>query len=226
MLRARERGNLRGDGAMMWGDYIKRTAVRRVVWIVVGVALYALLSAFGIARAQSGPGTYPSRGEAYAACMAWGSNYTAPEGGVWDCWVNESARRYNGGHKQAGGGSGCVWNCSTGGFLWVTACPNGGEWRDDLKRCFDPAECLARNQQEGFGVPTTRGWQSKCVAGCTLSFDPNQGRVCATVNGQLTCSGSLQWTGDQCDLPPGQPPRRATARAWRLSGTADTAKYA
>lgn len=51
---------------MDWGRYIKRTAVRRVVWIVVGLIVYATLSAFGVARAQSAD----DKGQAYAKCQA------------------------------------------------------------------------------------------------------------------------------------------------------------
>lgn len=64
------------------GQYIKRTAVRRVVWIVVGLVVYGILAAFGVARAQQVPSYQdcyasidrapwcPNEGDALAAVMA------------------------------------------------------------------------------------------------------------------------------------------------------------
>lgn len=91
--------------------------------------------------------------------------------------------------------------------MYYYGCPAGTEWREDLKLCFDPSECMARNQQEGFGVPTTRPWRDECIAGCKLAFDNSQGSVCTTLpNGSMSCAGSLQWTGEQCSVPPGAEP--------------------
>lgn len=222
---------------MRWGDYMKLTAVRRVVWIVVGLAVYALLSAFGVAQAAvcgvptlaeaaasaGSSDTYEYEGQARAAC-----NSIAQE-------VVDNVRGMNAvyefSHCEATGLGGIRFiarytsknerltnvcgrqefshsDSSVSGWLWSTpGCPGGGEWREDLKRCFDPSECMARNQQEGFGVPTTRPWRDHCIAGCKLAFDGNQGVVCSTLpNGSVSCGGSLQWTGDQCDLPPGAEP--------------------
>lgn len=83
-------------------------------------------------------------------------------------------------------------------------CPNGTI--DDPPGCAPtPDECLRRNAEEGYTQVTTRHWQSRCVSGCTLAFDPAQGRVCGTLGSSIVCSGVLQYTGDVCTVAPGEP---------------------
>lgn len=204
---------------MRWGDYIKRTAVRRVVWIVVGLAVYAVLSLFGVAQAQVKECTSTSRGCTASEALAWlevvkanraadphlcSTGYTFAGWGPTQHLPNLSLFRSVGVCKHSGGEVSVLANSYHGSQLCA---PGEGEWREDLMQCFDPSECFARNQQPGFGVPTTRPWRDNCIAGCKLAFDSSQGIVCTTLpNGSMSCAGSLQWTGDQCSVPPGADP--------------------
>lgn len=207
---------------MRWGDYIKRTAVRRVAWIVVGVLVYAVLGWFADAQAQARScpsGGDCSRQEAYAAAMQRSTNFIASgacgqHGGEplvrgpfntqtnWPFYVS-SYQCYD-----PNGNLGSWTNTPAPSNHYYPSgdeCPVGTEWRDDLKQCFDPSECLARNQQPGFGVPTTRPWASSCRAGCMLAMDSSQGYSCTTHGGKQVCSGSLTWTGDTCSPDPQNP---------------------
>ncbi|MGY0559493.1 hypothetical protein ACW7G2_02030 [Luteimonas sp. A277] len=237
---ARKRRDLRGDAAMRWGDYIKRTAVRRAVWIVVGVLIYALLGLLGQARAQSYAQCFadvdsawcPNASDGVAAAQAraevqaqqlrdnpWNTREVevcAPSystyGSQWGQAQRVQVRIIRVGLSSETCANGAT--VAQRDWLVAQACPGGGEWREDMGRCFDPSECLERNKEPGYGVPTTRGWKSDCIAGCTLSFSASgQGYTCTTVGGSLLCAGSLEYSGEQCDVPPGTPPTEDTPPA-------------
>lgn len=194
---------------MRWGEYIKRTAVRRVVWIVVGVAAYAVLGVISEAVAQDAcpPDARCEKEVAYSLCLA--ATGTADterrREGPNECQDRPDQRRFICSFPGTSvTGNPMNYGC---GYFYYNNCPSGSEWREDLGKCFDPSECAARNTQPGFGVPTTRPWRDNCIAGCKLAFDSNQGIVCTTLpNGSMSCAGSLQWTGDQCSVPPGADP--------------------
>lgn len=205
---------------MDWGRYIKRTAVRRVVWIVVGLAVYAALSAFGVAHAQANP------------CPNWDAN-TGTQMEAYSCAMQAVAQRQAQYHPSCRlqtnipYGSGNIWGryaveCQTGPHnSWSTfeyfmfllehdGCPEGSTFRDDLGRCFGDDECLNRNDNligNGNAIYSVSGSGNVCLDGC--SFGPVGGNSsCASALGQgLGCSAKWHFTGAQCFAdPPDDPP--------------------
>lgn len=211
---------------MNWPQFIKRTAVRRVVWIVVGLAVYALLSVMGVAHAQDYTncqvaseyyGTCPSRQEAYSGAMARGQHECSRIVWPYSCLepVITPTLQGNGGSymvqiRREDVRNGAVVLINAGQRFWSVMCPNGGEWNEELKRCFDPNECLARNQEDGFRNvgPIVRGFSEACLNGCQWRMMPGTGGcvTIAHVDGGRTCWGEFEFSGNVCGVPPPPPP--------------------
>lgn len=213
------RGNRRNDGAgVRWGDYIKRAAVRRIVWIVVGVAVYALLGWLNDARAQMKDCSLAGYGCTIEEAYAWAAagipiatnsclsnpptqprivtpyhvqHFPAESRFIVQGACEHDAWPHNGEYTPK--------EVSLRVGRYSSACPAGSTWNEDLNRCFDPAECHARNAMEGFaGVgQTVRPFSSRCIAGCRFAAADAQ---CTTVDGSIgqSCTGHYEWTGDQC----------------------------
>lgn len=199
---------------MKWGDYIKRTAVRRVVWIIAGLVVYAVLSLFGVARAQDYPncfvpsatsGVCATRDEAYQAARQH-AQYQCEAGGVWECVGVEAAEVINVGvpavryrYKQWNPSNGNERTSQAGYRTWATECAGAGEqWRDDLKQCV--TGCADREPMEGSFRWTSSGssYAAPCVDGCT--YEETGGGLCA---GEFCVGrGSLAPTGAQCSTGP------------------------
>lgn len=202
---------------MNWGRYIQRTAVRRVVWVVVGVAVYGVLSLLGlVGDAQAGllgcdSSNRCPRPEALALCEQHGANSTygentvvhcgsggGPSSGAYQC----RTRRPDGTNATA-----CIGSTSDerNSYYWAGGCPEGSEWRADLGKCFSESECYARNQMEGFANvgATVRPFSSRCIAGCRFSSSDSQ---CSVVAGsaQQMCTGNYEW-GGACEADPPAP---------------------
>lgn len=214
---------------MNWGRYIQRTAVRRVVWIVVGALVYGAWAFLSPAHAQLG-GLPPDGGGVYffgseaAARSSCESDKAAAESrpnaqvNSSSCGSAGSSTTYNGVRfvdvfcdYYEGRHRGCREGQETGfprsRYAWPLdpICPVGTEWRDDLKQCFDESECYARNQMEGFANvgATVRPFSSKCIAGCRFSASDSQ---CSVVAGsaQQMCTGNYEW-GGACEADPPAP---------------------
>lgn len=182
---------------MNWGRYIQRTAVRRVVWIVVGLGVYALLGVLGVVRAQTS--TYESAPDAFAACKAEADRTVRqdPNNRRWHdgtCAHNAGLKRFscNLERRYSSGGE-WIRNLGCGTFNYSgDACPSGGEWRDDLKQC--ATSCSSRGQMDGWHR-WDGGGHSACVDGC--SFEG--AGMCA---GDNCAFRDLTPTGAQCTTGP------------------------
>lgn len=208
--------------------------VRRIAYAVAALVLGALASLFtaGQARAQACVPSplsstlsvnmieqHASRGAAIARCEAIGrafpnidqsNSYGVFAGCVLGPGLNHYKLKYDLHYKA---------NCAArndstqyGIHSWAATCPDGGEWRDDLKRCFDETECTSRNgAANGFpDTPQPKPFESLCLDGCTYKMDPNGGQCTKVAGGApdaKICFGSFQFSGQSCALPPdvGQP---------------------
>lgn len=197
---------------------MKRTAVRRVVWILVGLLVYAVLSALGVAsnrafaQAPTNPCGNVARGcsmqEARAACDAWVA-YEQATNPQRNPVCQGPYTGVTGSNPWTGTGPGWFYGRRTGGVFFNSAftnsdCPVGSVFRPDLGRCFDESECQARNQEEGFlnVGSVVKPFSSRCIAGCRYSSSDAQ---CTTVSGsvQQQCTGNFQWGASCTADPPG-----------------------
>ncbi|MDC7805225.1 hypothetical protein PQS31_00065 [Luteimonas sp BLCC-B24] len=202
----------------------------------IAVAIIAALIGFalmygGTARAQTYPCSHSAgvpqsncetQGEAYAAAHA-----AATQRGQTNGWVacvrhTPSSKLYEADAVPAG-------YCPTWNFnnplrrTYVVQCRPGEEWNPASNSCAlpecpggsirmqngqcspTPEECEQRNGP-GFGVQTTKPFQSHCIAGCTLAMTGG-GTGCTVVQGaggnntQL-CNGEFNWTGAVCGATP------------------------
>lgn len=211
---------------MDWGKYIKRTVVRRVVWIVVGVAVYAVIGFFSDARAQDysscfdpsvSSATCPTREDAYTQAKAH-SQYQCDNSGSWECLGVEGAQVFDIGGRLAVRYPYRQRNPSTGGErtqqagyrMWATECAPGSIWRDDVGACFNEDTCRNRNDNligHGNAIYSGFGSGNVCLDGC--SFGPKGGNSsCAAALGQdLGCAAAFHFTGAQCFMDsPENPP--------------------
>lgn len=184
-------------------------------WVLLALAALGALG-FGEARAD----VHPTRGEAHTHCMTMANTYTNAVNGnpafannpdiplTSECVV--ASNRYREQWRTAQGTTGGWFRSGDVNHGWVADCPpNSGEWNDDLKRCFDPDECLQRNGAAN-GMPaieTARPFSERCVAGCQLKMEgPGS---CTSIVGQAgskMCSGVFQYSGNACSAePPGDP---------------------
>ena len=191
---------------MRWADFIARTAVRRVVWIVVGLAVSVVLSFFSQAFAQTQPKSCSTsnsgctREEAYSAAQWTRSNRYPNVPGV-EIWMPSPPTE--GGNR----GMYCLRtgsnNCGLTYHYWNVGCPVGSFWDDALKRCFDPSECDARNAMDGFKNvgQVVKPFREKCIDGCMYKSADAQ---CSTVAGSLfsQCTGTYEWGGVCSASPP------------------------
>ncbi|UNK44015.1 hypothetical protein MNO14_08200 [Luteimonas sp. S4-F44] len=208
---------------MRLGNFIARTAVRRVVWIVVGAIVYAALSWFAPARAQDqftacysnadgggNPPLCPSRQIAMqqAQRVATAKGTKPPRA---PCYFDV---------RGSAGTAICFYD--TDGLAgntfraWTTECPDGGTWNDETQSCRrescdggavmmsngqcspTPEECDAHNKPGGgFGVQTSKPFHSRCTGGCMLTMTPGTGS-CSVINsdtGLQLCNGEFRMTG-------------------------------
>lgn len=171
-------------------EYIKRTAVRRVVWIVVGVVLYALIGWINQAWAQSGT----SKEEAYNNCMA-AQGASGPESqraGPNECEVGTTGSNRN------------YWSCSfmrtngvpssCGSHYWTYVCPEGGVWNETTKKCFGGCENEPPLTNQG-----AVGSFFLCSGGCRYEQDALG--LCLGDGATMWCRAST-WTptGGQCEV--------------------------
>ncbi|MEN4903343.1 hypothetical protein [Luteimonas sp. TWI1437] len=206
---------------MRLGNFIARTAIRRVVWIVVGVVIYAVLALVLPAHAQAScsGSQCTDRASAYALAQSRARDYAGPNGRV------EFANVTRGYWTNAGEN----WRVMFRGFdtegrridafaYWPVGsdCPNGGTWDDATQMCRrescdggavmmsngqcspTPEECEAHNKSGGgFGVQTSKPFHSRCTGGCMLTMTPGTGS-CSVINsdtGLQLCNGEFRMTG-------------------------------
>lgn len=195
-----------GGGLMSWGRYIQRIAVRRVVWIVVGVLVYAAIGLLSRAEAGllgCGPGNPCPRGEAYSLAQQHVQQVvSSPES-----WVEDGLVRHVEGPPpfyEARCGTAAnpnMQSCGTGSTYYYTDCPAGTEWRDDLKRCFNPEECLNRNDNIA-ARNSVQTFTTGCIDGCWM--EPQLPMGCSSIigSGNQVCAAQYAFTGATCDVPP------------------------
>lgn len=194
-----------------WGKYIKRTAVRRVVWIVVCTAVYALLSFFQVAHALVYE--HQTRTEAYAACQSALSSRTGANPGmevVQACTLGASGSQpaYVCQLRDASTNVhvGCASFNPQQGYedffvYYDDGCPAGAEWREDLGRCFDPEECLNRNDSRD-NANRVETFFEGCIDGCMMG--PVLPASCSSIIGEpgQLCAARYEYTGASCAIPP------------------------
>lgn len=179
-------------------------------WALLLLAALAWLG-IGVSEAHA-QDQHATRQEAYTHCMAVGNEYKAVLVGigyespaVW-CEHAQPANIYRS-CVDADGGSVCTSWGTPQYHEWTTQCPPGsGEWNEELKRCFDPDECLQRNGAEnGFpAIDSVRPFAQKCLDGC--QFKPEGPHSCTSLsNGDTWCSGVFQFSGNTCSAPPPDP---------------------
>ena len=205
---------------MNWGRYIKRTAVRRIVWIVVGVVVYAAMGIFTDAAAHTGAG-HSSRQEAYQHCeahpldLSTNPNYQPLQR---RCQLNDQGDAYQ---LQARNHTTGQWAYFGHFFGWADECPGGGTWDDEFKTCNDcvsrPVGQLNVNTSIWGSVP------SYCEASCLMATSdpqctlveegPTSGYWCNYVT---TPTGALCTGDDKPPAPPDPPPATCESGEVRL----------
>lgn len=154
--------------------YIGRIALRHVIWILVGLAVYVALSVFGVAHAQAP--TSPCKVSSYNNYPATCDQAMAYDAAVadYDYWLAQGYTS-NGGVislvAPAGKSSYAVHMYLPSGspvshqyFNAGSPCSNGGVWDDVSHTCFDAAVCLAKEPIQSAYV--TAITSSTCVDGC------------------------------------------------------------
>ncbi|MCD9125857.1 hypothetical protein [Luteimonas fraxinea] len=177
---------------MKWGDYIARTAVRRVVYIIVGAIIAALMAWASPAHAigVSGPG------EAWTRCRAI---YASEQANGWNPqWQCE--------YFGPGQGNGQVQGPAvTGGneyyyvWTWPSAqnCPDGKPFDTSTGTCGN--EC---NEKPNYGGAMVSGASEFCHEGCAYRADTSV-QVCLGEGAGQTCfGGSWKPSGGTCSSGP------------------------
>lgn len=93
-------------------------------------------------------------------------------------------------------------------FNWGVSCPAGKTWDDASKTCFDPAVCLARNDDLGANrfKPRPSLTQSRCVAGCEFKMDTTTDYSATEgPGGESIYRGVMLYTGNSCTASPTSP---------------------
>lgn len=93
-------------------------------------------------------------------------------------------------------------------------CPEGGQWSETLKSCFEPEHCEARNgAANGFPLdPVSKPFRERCISGCMFKLQSGTGG-CTVLggagDGAMHCNGVFQWEaasdGLPCTASPSQP---------------------
>lgn len=200
------------------GVNIGQTIVRRVVWVVVGVVVYAILGLFtGNARAANPPGAtsctssacyYVDQGAAYSGCMsvansavqAWNGTrgYVQPKcdssGTSYVCYIKV---QYSAGQDPAnwtacGTARGAAY-VST--HIWSNACPVDQPWNETTKSCGSPCA-----NAPDLGPQSVTGSTMACSGGCQYDQrSPGGIDICIGSGATMYCSASV-WkkTGNTC----------------------------
>lgn len=151
---------------MNWAELIKRTAVRRVVWIVVGIVVYALLGLIGKAHAQS-----IDISSAYSQCLSSMSERLPPYVIGQPCHLVDYNGRSPGAWRYFYGVPSNPMSTPMT-FQFLSGCPVG-EWRDDLKQCVQ--SCSSRPELstpppfQPAGIQWRNGAQ-QCNNGCMVGY--------------------------------------------------------
>lgn len=196
---------------MKWGDYIKRTAVRRIVYLVIG-AIFALVFG-GRAFAQTGPieqRTFPTASEAYAACMTtaqWFVNASAATRANPRCKLEitfNPPRNVNG--TEIRGMYSCYHGydydpdrevqCALSNPYFQygdTTCPSGQAWDAPTNSC--KTDCSGKPDLNGVLAVNLALGEQLCKGGCSYAPLPEQ----SGAFGQETTFGAT-WraTGATC----------------------------
>lgn len=210
---------------------IKETVMRRIVWILTGLAVYALLSLVGIGKAHAQAGgcnatvapnnagsSHVTAAEAYSACMASG---TGPQKYVL-MMENQHAtfteckqqgtlynfkRHYTVRYLNGSGVCTVSHNENFSGYTFQNYnCPQGQEWSSATNTCFampTQEQCLARNVDAQ--KPTVILFTgSDCIQNCKYAM-LTPGTV-TSVNPWTVSSGTTGYTGESCSTAPITPP--------------------
>lgn len=163
---------------MRLGNLIARTAIRRVVWIVVGLIAYAVLALVMPAHAQAScnGSQCTDRPSAYASAQSRARAYAGPSGRIQ--FVEVTRGHYN--------NFGENWQVRYYGFdsegrrgefygYWPVGsdCPNGGTWNDETQSC--GTECVGKPPLVGHSVKGDGG--SVCHGGCRYTVRMEAGTV-------------------------------------------------
>ncbi|WP_143704027.1 MULTISPECIES: hypothetical protein [Luteimonas] len=215
---------------MKWSSFIARTAVRRVIWILVGLVVYAAIGWVSPAHAQACPagvgpgitrsGTYPTRPEAYAACQA---DAAANEGKTFSGVIRRNltcsdegtsyrlrADNFSNTPPCNQTSSGFVGSTAQA-FRWTADCPANAPWNPTTGQCTQ--QCTSKPDitttkppfaPAGMGSPSNFG---QCSNSCYVQFVNNQ-------DGTYT---GVHVSNAQCDGD-GLPDSATCALTGRVSG--------
>lgn len=182
---------------------IKRTAVRRVVWIVVGVAVYAALSFVGIAHAQVKQCTSVAMQCTAAEALAWlevvtasraSDPYLCPTGYTFSGWGPTEHVPANQLFRSRGlcvSPHGAELSVLANSFHGSTLCAVGeGEWRDDLMQCHAGCNSQTNTDRPPFapvGVLVPNGTAQCSSDGCVRlhHLNPDTGFWLGTPTGDF-----------------------------------------
>lgn len=174
-------------------EIAKRAAVRRVVGVLVVIALGLL----GIGRAEAacagGNGTQcDTPEEASAACESWAAAYVPPshwnEARYVEC-SHHPEPKYFRAHRDDTPGT------AMRTFYYV-ACPPGTEWNEETKKCGQPC-----SQQPPLGASTiTGGGFETCKDGCMYEPSAPVSVSFGQGAGAFTLSDSWAPTGATCSV--------------------------
>lgn len=147
----------------MIGRTFGNAIIRRAGWIVGGLIVYAILSAFGIGvgRAEAacyGNYTCDTRPEAYLQADATHADYQAIcASNAWGSATHQTympnATSYSTDHGCSGlPANGWMWTQTNGQWSWLAECPAGYTWDDVTKTCKQPKTCSASDPPLGEGT--------------------------------------------------------------------------
>lgn len=193
---------------------LKRTIIRRIIWILTGVVVYAALSFVGIGNAHAGTLGCPigggcDQGEAYALCEAHGAEMSAekgyPSGNLLGhiCMVS-SGDRYQCRVLAVSGPLSI--SCKIRGdestshnLYFFGACPVGTVWNEVAKRCGTNCATLAPETNVNLNMSLYPDGFA-CKDGCQVVMQTPPGEKCFVTDSGCWSNGSLVANGQQCAL--------------------------
>jgi hypothetical protein len=201
---------------------IGRTIIRRVIWILTGLAVYAVLGLFsGKAHAQMAECASSTekcdRAQASQRCEADKADQIAAGRSPIGCdIITESVT--SGQLECRYIFSGSTKSCRepriitpNRRYYWAVACKNGGTWDQTTKTCHDPTECLAKNRPSMEKTQVTQDLV-QCEEGCAYKMqDQPITTTLYTAGGtveKVIYEGYMAFTGEVCpsNAPPALPP--------------------
>lgn len=191
---------------------LARTVIRRIVWILTGIAVYAVLGLLtGEAHASGQDNSCDAIAKqcspqtAYAACLhtiEWYASLAPATRTNPRCELNGTDNPATDITGRWIGKTGA--NNGYNSSYWGQQCPTESTWNGATKTCFDSGQCLAKNQDAKQTNSIGGNAGEECIGGCAYKFISGQ---TVTISGGFTAKqGQMGFSGEACTVPPKDPP--------------------